>query len=93
MEMTVLAIGMLTLIVLVGILVKFYDLKSKREEEAVAAQSRISDALLMDSTLAGLPLTPTAPMTLPLLSFNGTPPGKVINPPLLCSIPNSGPPG
>jgi hypothetical protein len=64
MEMTVLAIGMLTLIVLVGILVKFYDLKSKREEEAVAAQSRISDALLMDSTLAGLPLTPTAHLPL-----------------------------
>jgi hypothetical protein len=64
MEMIVVGAVMLTLIVLVGLSVKLYDLKRKREEEAVAAQSRIADALLMDSTLAGLPLTPTAHLPL-----------------------------
>src|SRR4029453_14300743 len=59
MEIIVVA-AMLALVVLLGLLVKLYDLKRKREEEAVAAQSRISDALLMDSTLGALPLTPTA---------------------------------
>lgn len=63
MEMTVVAM-MLILVVLLGFAVKLYDLKRKREEDAVAAQSRISDALLMDSALAGLPLTPTAHLPL-----------------------------
>ena len=53
-------VAMLILVVLLGLAVKLYDLKRKREEEAVTAQARISDALLMDATLSGLPLTPTA---------------------------------
>src|SRR4026209_490666 len=57
MEIIVVA-AMLALVVLLGIAVKLYDLKRKREEEAVAAQARISDALLMDATLSGLPLPP-----------------------------------
>lgn len=68
MEIIVVA-AMLSLVVLLGIAVKLYDLKRKREEEAVAAQSRVSDALLMDATLAGLPLTPTAHLPL----WKGTP--------------------
>src|SRR5213593_4994007 len=40
-----------------------------------------------------LPLTPIAPTISPLEFFRGTPPGKVINPSLLCSIPYKGPPG
>src|SRR2546426_10932776 len=40
-----------------------------------------------------LPLTPIAPTTSPLEFFRGTPPGKVIKPSLLCSIPYKGPPG
>ena len=64
MEMTVVALMMLALVVVVGVSVKLYDLKRKREEEAVAAQARIADALLMDSTLAALPLTPTAHLPL-----------------------------
>src|SRR5512132_4356350 len=64
MEMTVVALMMLALLVVVGVSVKLYDLKRKREEEAVAAQARIADALLMDSTLAALPLTPTAHLPL-----------------------------
>lgn len=64
MEMMVVAVVMLTMVVLVGLSVKLYDLKRKREDEAIAAQARISDALLMDATLAGLPLTPTAHLPL-----------------------------
>lgn len=63
MEIIVLA-TVLILVVLLGLAVKVYDLKRKREEEAVAAQARISDALLMDGTLTGLPLTPTAHLPL-----------------------------
>ncbi|HZP36260.1 MAG TPA: hypothetical protein VFE48_07180 [Methylomirabilota bacterium] len=59
MEIIVVA-AMLILVVLLGVAVKLYDLKRKRDEEAVAAQARVSDALLMDSALSGLPLTPTA---------------------------------
>ncbi|MBI2527940.1 MAG: hypothetical protein HYY95_09440 [Candidatus Rokubacteria bacterium] len=47
------------LLVLIGITVKMYDLKRQREEEGVALQARISDALMMDPSLAGLALTPT----------------------------------
>jgi hypothetical protein len=68
MEIIVVA-AMLSLVVLLGIAVKLYDLKRKREEEAVAAQARVSDALLMDASLAGLPLTPTAHLPL----WKGTP--------------------
>jgi hypothetical protein len=68
MEIIVVA-AMLALVVLLGIAVKLYDLKRKREEEAVAAQARISDALLMDAALSGLPLTPTAHIPL----WSGTP--------------------
>ena len=64
MEMIAVALMMLALLVVVGVSVKLYDLKRKREEEAVAAQARIADALLMDSTLAPLPLTPTAHLPL-----------------------------
>jgi len=63
MEIIVVA-TMLILVVLLGFAVKLYDLKRKREDEAVAAQARVSDALLMDATLAGLPLTPTAHLPL-----------------------------
>jgi hypothetical protein len=63
MEMIVVA-TMLLVVVLLGVAVKLYDLKRKREDEAIAAQARISDALLMDATLAGLPLTPTAHLAL-----------------------------
>jgi hypothetical protein len=63
MEIIVIA-AMLILVVLLGLAVKLYDLKRKREEEAVTAQARISDALLMDATLSGLPLTPTAHLPL-----------------------------
>ena len=47
------------LLVLVGVAVKLFDMKRKREDEGVALQSRLSDALLTDPSFAGLPVTPT----------------------------------
>jgi hypothetical protein len=50
----------LALLVLVGVAVKLYDRKRKRDAEAVHLQAQVSDALMRDSRLAGLVLTPTA---------------------------------
>jgi hypothetical protein len=50
----------LALLVIVGVGVKIYDLKRKREAEAVHLQAQISDALLREKLLFGLPITPTA---------------------------------
>lgn len=47
------------LLAITGIAVKLYDLKRKREDEGVALQARLSDALLIDPLLAGIPVTPT----------------------------------
>jgi len=48
------------LLVIVGIGVKLYDLKRKREAEAVHLQAQASDALLRDPMMFGLAVTPTA---------------------------------
>lgn len=48
------------LLVIVGVGVKLYDLKRKREAEAVHLQAQVSDALLRDPSVFGLPVTPTA---------------------------------
>jgi hypothetical protein len=50
----------LGLLVLVGVAVKLYDRKRKRDAEAVHLQAQVSDALMRDAGLAGLLLTPTA---------------------------------
>ena len=56
----IVAFGLLVgLIVLVGVAVKLYDAKRKREDESVALQSRLSDAMLSDPSLSGLPITPS----------------------------------
>jgi hypothetical protein len=48
------------LLVIIGVLVKFYDMRRKREAEAVHLQAQISDALLRDPNLFGLPVAATA---------------------------------
>jgi hypothetical protein len=63
---SILVIGLL---VVVGALVKLFDLRRKREAEAVHIQAQISDALLRDPNLFGLPITPTAHAPL----WSGTP--------------------
>ena len=56
----ILAFGLvMALIIAVGVAVKVYDVKRKREDEGVALQSRLSDAMLGDPSLAGCPVTPT----------------------------------
>jgi hypothetical protein len=47
-------------LLILGVLVKMWDLKRKREGEAVIVQSQISDALLREPALFSLPITPTA---------------------------------
>lgn len=61
------AINAVTIIVIVGVLllalgvtVKLFDLRRKREDEAVQLQAQVSDALLRDAELFRVPLTPTA---------------------------------
>jgi hypothetical protein len=48
------------LFVVVGAMVKIYDLRRKRETEAVHIQAQIADALLRDPNLFGLPVAATA---------------------------------
>ncbi len=48
------------LLVVVGTMVKVYDLRRKRETEAVHIQAQIADALLRDPNLFGLPVAATA---------------------------------
>ncbi|MGH7393496.1 MAG: hypothetical protein ACREM3_29180 [Candidatus Rokuibacteriota bacterium] len=57
------------LLVILGVLVKVLDLKRKREAEAVHVQAQISDALLREPALFGMPVTPTAHVPL----WSGTP--------------------
>ena len=54
------AIILVGLLVVLGVAVKFFDLRRKREAEAVHLQAQVSDALLRDAALFGLPITPTA---------------------------------
>ncbi len=53
-------IMLVLVLVAVGVAVKAFDLKRRRESEAVLLQAQLSDALLRDASLAGLLVTPTA---------------------------------
>jgi hypothetical protein len=57
------------LLVIVGIAVKIFDTKRKREGEAVQLQSQVSDALLRDPAVFELAVTPTAHVPM----FGGSP--------------------
>ena len=50
----------IALLVVIGIVVKLFDLKRKRSAEAVHLQAQISDALLREQNVFRLPVTPTA---------------------------------
>jgi len=56
---TIAILAMLVLFVVIGIAVKLFDLKHKREEEGLALQARVTDALLVDPTTGQLPITAT----------------------------------
>jgi hypothetical protein len=51
-------------LVIVGIGVKLYDLRRTRESEAVQLQAQISDALMREQLLYGVPIMATARTTL-----------------------------
>jgi hypothetical protein len=69
-ETTIVVIAtLLGVLVVLGALIKFLDLKRKREGETVVVQARISDAILRDSRFFSLPITPTARVPL----WKGTP--------------------
>lgn len=59
----------LGLIVLLGIFVKLHDARRRREEQRIVLESRLSDALMQERSLAGLPIT--AKVEPPL--FGGSP--------------------
>jgi hypothetical protein len=56
----VLVLLVIGLLVIVGIGVKLYDLRRKREVEGVHIQARVSDALMREPGLVSLAVTPTA---------------------------------
>jgi hypothetical protein len=52
--------ALIVLVVAIGVVVKFFDRRRKRMEEAVAVQARISDALMVDPALGRLPIVTAA---------------------------------
>ena len=56
---TAVAVVLLGLLVVIGVTVKLFDMKRKRDDEAAALQARISDALLIDRSFSHLTLTPS----------------------------------
>lgn len=58
------------LIIILVAAVKLYDLHRKRQADAVHLQAQVSDALLRDARLFGLPITATANVA----TFGRTPP-------------------
>jgi hypothetical protein len=59
----------LGLLVIVGVAVKLYDFKRRRDGEAVHIQAQVSDALLREERLLGVPVTATAHIA----TWKGTP--------------------
>jgi hypothetical protein len=49
-------ISLVGLLVLIGVAVKLHDARHRREIEGVALQTRLSDALMMDSRLSSMPI-------------------------------------
>jgi hypothetical protein len=70
---------LLGLFVAVGIAVKIYDAKRRRDEQGVALQARLSDALLLTASLIRMPVVASVHMPLrrgapPVVELKGTVP-------------------
>jgi hypothetical protein len=52
-------LAILAVIVILGAFAKYRDMRNRREADALALQSRLSDVLLTDQALHGLAVTPT----------------------------------
>ena len=69
------------LLLVIGIIGRLYDLRRRREDEALGLQSRVSDALMLEPGLTGLavtasmhvPLWPRKPPTLEIAGRVPTP--------------------
>ena len=48
----------LLLVIAIGVVAKFYDVNRRRKEENAALQSLLSDALLLERSIVGLPVAP-----------------------------------
>jgi hypothetical protein len=79
-------VAFLALVVLLAVIVgvvKFFDFKRKRDDEAMILEARISDALLVHPTLTGLPVhavahIPLAHQSEPVIEIKGTVPTPVL---------------
>jgi hypothetical protein len=60
----VFVVAILALIVILAALAKYRDVRNRREADALALQSRLSDTLLTDQAFHGLAVTPTVYMPL-----------------------------
>jgi hypothetical protein len=67
-----LVVGFLALVVIAG---RLLDLRQRREAEAVHLQAQVSDALLREPSLAGLPVTPVAHIS----AWRGSPATLVVS--------------
>ena len=54
-SVAILAVVLVTVLA-IGVAIKLYDLKHKRDDEALLLQSQVSDALMLDPSLVGLPI-------------------------------------
>lgn len=73
----------LVLLAIIVAAVKLYDMKRKRDEEAMALEARISDTLLLHPSLAGCPVVASVHMPLskrsePLVEVAGTVPSEAL---------------
>lgn len=55
----ILGLAAVAVVVILGVVVKLYDRRQRREAEAIGLQSRLSDVLLTERTLQGTTVTPT----------------------------------
>ncbi len=55
-------VAVVLVLLIVGVAGKLYDRSRKREDEAVALQARLSDALMLEPSLTAVSLTPTVRM-------------------------------
>lgn len=73
----------IALLTMTGLAVKLHDMKRKSEDEAVALESRLSDALLTERWLARLRITPTVHVPFgrrgqALITLSGTVPTQAL---------------
>src|SRR5262245_62054118 len=82
-EVILAVVALVVVFVVLGVSVKLYDRSHRRREEGVALEARLSDVLLLDSSLSGIPIVASVHMPLlqkypPVVEVNGTAPTSEI---------------